>query len=65
MKHNLSHRQCAGAVIIAIRVDTDGRRDIVSMKIGTSEAEPIWAEFPRKLTRRSLGGVKARGLRCP
>ena len=28
------------------------------MKIGTSEAEPIWTEFLRKLTRRGLRGVK-------
>ena len=26
--------------------------------IGTSEAEPIWTEFLRKLTRRGLRGVK-------
>ena len=28
------------------------------MQIGTSEAEPIWTEFRRKLTRRGLSGVK-------
>ncbi len=28
------------------------------MEIGTSEAEPIWTEFLRKLTRRGLRGVK-------
>lgn len=28
------------------------------MEIGTSEAEPIWTEFLRKLTRRDLRGVK-------
>ena len=28
------------------------------MDIGTSEAEPIWTEFLRKLTRRGLRGVK-------
>ncbi|SFU23424.1 hypothetical protein SAMN05518861_1664, partial [Mesorhizobium sp. YR577] len=27
------------------------------MEIGTSEAEPIWTEFLRKLTRRGLRGV--------
>ena len=27
------------------------------MEIGTSEAEPIWTEFPRKLTRRGMRGV--------
>lgn len=28
------------------------------MEIGTSEAEPIWTEFLRKLTRWGLRGVK-------
>ncbi len=28
------------------------------MEIGTSEAEPIWTEFLRRLTRRGLRGVK-------
>ncbi len=40
------------AVIIAIGVNTDGRREVLGMEIGTSEAEPIWTEFLRKLTRR-------------
>ena len=46
------------AVIIAVGVNTDGRREVLGMEIGTSEAEPIWTEFLRKLTRRGLRGVK-------
>ncbi|MBB6181898.1 transposase-like protein, partial [Rhizobium flavum] len=46
------------AVIIAVGVNTDGRREVVGMEIGTSEAEAIWTEFLRKLTRRGLRGVK-------
>jgi transposase-like protein len=46
------------AVIIAVGVNTDGRREVPGMEIGTSEAEPIWTEFLRKLTRRGLRGVK-------
>lgn len=45
-------------MIIAIGVNTDGRREVRGMEIGTSEAEPIWTEFLRKLTRRGLRGVK-------
>ena len=45
-------------VIIAVGVNTDGRREVLGMQIGTSEAEPIWTEFLRKLTRRGLRGVK-------
>ena len=46
------------AVIIAVGVNTDGRREVLGMEIGTSEAKPIWTEFLRKLTRRGLLGVK-------
>lgn len=46
------------AVIIAVDMNTDGRREVLGMEIGTSEAEAIWTEFLRKLTRRGLRGVK-------
>ncbi len=46
------------AAIIAVGVNTDGRREVLGMEVGTSEAEPIWTEFLRKLTRRGLRGVK-------
>ena len=46
------------AVIPAIGVNTDGRREVPCLETGTSEAEPIWTEFLRKLTRRGLRGVK-------
>jgi putative transposase len=31
---------------------------VLGIEVGTSEAEPIWTEFLRKLTRRGLRGVK-------
>ena len=46
------------AVIIAVAVNTDGRREVLGMAIGPSEAETFWTEFLRKLTRRGLRGVK-------
>jgi transposase-like protein len=46
------------AVIIATGVNSDGRREVLGMEIGTSEAEAIWTSFLRKLTRRGLRGVK-------
>ncbi|ANM19998.1 IS256 family insertion sequence transposase domain-containing protein (plasmid) [Rhizobium sp. N541] len=45
------------AVIIAVGVNNDGRREVLGMEVGTSEAEPIWTEFLRRLTRRGLRGV--------
>jgi transposase-like protein len=46
------------AVIIAVGVNGDGRREVLGMDIGPSEAEPFWTAFLRKLTRRGLRGVK-------
>ena len=46
------------AVIIAVGVNSDGRREVLGMDIGPSEAEPFWTAFLRKLARRGLRGVK-------
>ncbi|HYN89561.1 MAG TPA: IS256 family transposase [Ardenticatenaceae bacterium] len=46
------------AVIVAVGVNTDGRREVLGMDIGPSEAETFWTAFLRKLARRGLRGVK-------
>src|ERR1700710_2949312 len=46
------------AVIIAVGVNGDGRREVLGMTVGTSEAETFWTEFLRSLARRGLRGVK-------
>ncbi len=46
------------AVIIAVGVNSDGRREVLGLDIGPSEAEPFWTAFLRKLGRRGLRGVK-------
>jgi putative transposase len=46
------------AVIIAVGVNSDGRREVLGMDIGASEAETFWTGFLRKLARRGLRGVK-------
>jgi len=46
------------AVIIAVGVNSDGRREVLGMAIGASEAETFWTEFLRTLARRGLRGVK-------
>jgi putative transposase len=46
------------AAIIAIGANTDGRREVLGMQVGASEAEPFWTDFLRSLTRRGLRGVK-------
>ena len=46
------------AVIVAVAVNGDGRREVLGMSIGASEAETFWTEFLRSLARRGLRGVK-------
>ena len=51
-------RAVSGAVIIAVGVNSDGRREILGLDIGPSEAETFWTAFLRKLARRGLRGAK-------
>lgn len=46
------------AAIIAVAANRDGRREIVGLHIGPSEAETFWATFLKDLLRRGLRGVK-------
>src|SRR5215207_9044472 len=46
------------AAIIAVAVDTEGRREIVGLHIGPSEAETVWSAFLKGLVRRGLKGVR-------
>ena len=58
VKARRDHRIVSVAVIVAVAVNTDGRREVLGMTTGNSEAEPFWTEFLRSLTRRGLRGVK-------
>ena len=46
------------AVVVAVGVNADGRREVLGLDIGPSEAEPFWTAFLRKLARRGLRGVR-------
>jgi putative transposase len=46
------------AAIIAVAVDTEGRREIVGLHLGPSEAETFWSTFLKGLLKRGLKGVK-------
>jgi len=46
------------AAIVAVAVDTEGRREIVGLHIGPSEAEVFWTDFLRGLVKRGLTGLK-------
>jgi putative transposase len=58
VKARRNHRIVSIAVIVAVAVNTDGRREVLGMTTGDSEAEPFWTEFLRSLRRRGLRGVK-------
>lgn len=46
------------AAIIAVAANTDGRREIIGLGLGPSEAETFWMDFLRSLKARGLSGVK-------
>jgi putative transposase len=46
------------AAIVAIGVNGDGRREVLGLSVGPSEAETFWTDFLRALARRGLRGVK-------
>ena len=46
------------AATIAVGVNTDGRREVLGVATGPSEAEPLWKAFLRSLADRGLRGVK-------
>lgn len=46
------------AVIVAVAVNGDGKREILGIAVGPSEAETFWTNFLRSLADRGLRGVK-------
>ena len=46
------------AVVVAMGVNADGRRELLGLKVGNSETEAFWAEFISHLKERGLDGVK-------
>ena len=58
LKQREGGRIISVAAIIAVAVNTDGKREIVGLHIGPSEAETFWSTFLKSLVRRGLSGVK-------
>ena len=58
MKVRQNGRVVSAAVIVAVGVNSDGRREVLGMDIGASEAEAFWTAFLRQLRQRGLRGVK-------
>ena len=58
MKVRQNGRIVSVAVIVAVAVNSDGRREVLGLTVGASEAETFWTAFLRTLARRGLRGVK-------
>jgi putative transposase len=58
IKTRQSGRIVSVAAIVAVAANTQGRREVLGLAIGPSEAETFWADFLRSLTRRGLRGIK-------
>ena len=58
LKQREGGRIVSVAAIIAVAVNTDGKREVVGLHIGPSEAETFWSTFLKALLRRGLHGVK-------
>ena len=49
---------CSRAVVVAMGVNADGRRELLGLKVGDSESEGFWSEFIASLKERGLTGVR-------
>ncbi len=57
-KARVNHRVVSQAVVVAIGVAADGRREVLGFDVGDTENETFWTEFLRSLKTRGLGGVQ-------
>ena len=58
LKQREGGRIVSVAAIIAVAANTDGRREIVGLHIGPSEAETFWSSFLKSLARRGLRWIE-------
>ena len=58
VKQRQAGRIVSVAVIVAVGANAEGRREVLGMTVGPSEAETFWTAFLRSLSRRGLRGVK-------
>ena len=58
LKEREGGRIVSTAVIVAVGVNTFGKREVLGVASGPSEAEPFWKSFLRSLADRGLRGVK-------
>ena len=57
-KARVGRRVVSQAVVVAVGVAADGRREILGFEVGETESQPFWTTFLRSLKARGLGGVQ-------
>lgn len=57
-KARVNHRVVSQAIVVAVGVSADGRREVLGMDVGDSEDGAFWTSFLRGLKTRGLGGVQ-------
>jgi putative transposase len=57
-KTRVGHRIVSQAIVVAVGVAADGRREVLGFDVGDSENEAFWTEFLRGLRTRGLDGVR-------
>lgn len=57
-KARVGRRVMSQAIVIAVGVAADGRRQVLGFQVGDTESEPFWTEFFRDLKGRGLTGVQ-------
>jgi putative transposase len=57
-KARVNRRVVSQAIVVAVGVTADGRREVLGMDVGDSEDGAFWTAFLRSLKARGLGGVQ-------
>ena len=57
-KARVNHRVVSQAVVVAIGVAADGRREVLGFDVGDTESQAFWTEFLRSLKARGLAGTR-------
>ena len=58
VKARVNHRIVSQAIVVAVGVAADGRREVLGFDVGDTENEGFWTAFLRSLKVRGLDGVK-------
>jgi len=57
-KARVGHRIVSQAIVVAVGVAADGRREVLGFEVGDSENQAFWTSFLRSLKSRGLDGVR-------